>query len=130
MPYRFQSDSSMELALVVLPVVAVVILLFNACKMGKFGKKISEKLWAMSTGKQTAIVLIACLLAAELDDGDRAELIGRFHAWFRERTEQYGGENCEHIERGEPQNMLTICPGIIIDSYEKCVELLEERGLA
>ncbi len=70
------------------------------------------------------------LLAAELEDGDRAELIGRFHAWFRERTEQYGGENCEHIERGEPQNMLTICPGIIIDSYEKCVELLEERGLA
>ena len=32
--------------------------------MGKFGKKISEKLWAMSTGKQTTIVLIACLLAA------------------------------------------------------------------
>ena len=64
MPYRFQSDSSMELALVVLPVVAVVILLFNSCKMGKFGKKISEKLWAMSMGKQTAIVLIACLLAA------------------------------------------------------------------
>lgn len=63
MPYRFQSDSSMELALVVLPVVAVVILLFNACKMGN-GKKISEKLWAMSAGKQTAIVLIACLLAA------------------------------------------------------------------
>ena len=64
MPYRFRSDSSMELALVVLPVTAVVIVLFNACKMGKFGTKISEKLWTMSAGKQTAIVLIACLLAA------------------------------------------------------------------
>ncbi len=64
MPYRFRSDSSMELALVVLPVTAVVIVLFNACKIGKSGTKISEKLWAMSAGKQTAIVLIACLLAA------------------------------------------------------------------
>lgn len=64
MQYRFRSDSSMELALVVLPVTAVVIVLFNACKMGKFGTKISEKLWALSAGKQTAIVLIACLLAA------------------------------------------------------------------
>ena len=64
MPYRFRSDSSMELALVVLPVTAVVIVLFNACKMGKSGTKISEKLWALSAGKQTAIVLIACLLAA------------------------------------------------------------------
>lgn len=51
MPYRFRSDSSMELALVVLPVTAVVIVLFNACKIGKSGTKISEKLWAMSAGK-------------------------------------------------------------------------------
>ena len=64
MPYRFRSDSSMELALVVLPVTAVVSVLFNACKIGKSGTKISEQLWAMSAGKQTAIVLIACLLAA------------------------------------------------------------------
>ena len=64
MPYRFQSDFAMELALIALPVIAVVILLFNACKAGRFGRKISEKLWAMSAGKQTAIVLIACLMAA------------------------------------------------------------------
>ena len=64
MPYRFQSDFAMELALIALPVIAAVILLFNACKTGRFGRKISEKLWAMSAGKQTAIVLIACLMAA------------------------------------------------------------------
>ena len=64
MPYRFRSDSSMELALVVLPVTAVVIVLFNACKMGKFGTKISEKLWALSAGKQTVVVWMSGLLAS------------------------------------------------------------------
>ena len=70
------------------------------------------------------------LLARELDAEERIKLIGEYHEWFKARTAQYGGENCENIERGDPQNMLTICPGVIMDSYEKCVELLEERGLA
>ena len=70
------------------------------------------------------------LLGRELDAKGRTALIGEFHEWFRERTAQYGGENCENIERGDPGNMLTICPGLIVDSYEKCVELLEKWGLA
>ena len=70
------------------------------------------------------------LLARELDAEERIKLIGEYHEWFKARTAQYGGENCENIERGDPQNMLTICPGVIMDSYEKCVELLEDRGLA
>ena len=65
-----------------------------------------------------------------LDAEERIKLIGEYHEWFKARTAQYGGENCENIERGDPQNMLTICPGVIMDSYEKCVELLEDRGLA
>ena len=70
------------------------------------------------------------LLARELGAEERIKLIGEYHEWFKARTAQYGGDNCENIERGDPQNMLTICPGVIMDSYEKCVELLEERGLA
>ena len=75
-------------------------------------------------------VCFLSLLGRELPAEEKIELIGQFHAWFRERTEQYGGENCENIERGDPGNMLTICPGLIVDSYEKCVELLEKWGLA
>lgn len=75
-------------------------------------------------------VCFLSLLGRGLDATERTALIGEFHAWFRERTEQYGGENCENIERGDPGNMLTICPGLIVDSYEKCVELLEKWGLA
>ena len=75
-------------------------------------------------------VCFLSLLARELDAEERIKLIGEYHEWFKARTAQYGGENCENIERGDPQNMLTICPGVIMDSYEKCVELLEDRGLA
>ena len=75
-------------------------------------------------------VCFLSLLAGGLEPDERIKLIGEFHDWFRARTAQYGGENCENIERGDPQNMVTICPGVIMDSYEKCVELLEERGLA
>ena len=74
-------------------------------------------------------VCFLSLLSGGLDAEGRIKLIGEFHDWFRSRTAQYGGENCENIERGDPQNMVTICPGVIMDSYEKCVELLEERGL-
>ena len=75
-------------------------------------------------------VCFLSMLGRELSADERIAMIGDFHAWFRERTEQYGGENCENIERGDPQNMVTTCPGVIIDSYEKCVALLEEKGLA
>lgn len=74
-------------------------------------------------------VCLLSLVARDLEADERIRLIGEFHEWFRERTRQYGGENCENIERGDPQNMLTICPGIIIDAYAKCAELLEDRGL-
>ena len=58
------------------------------------------------------------------------ELIGQFHAWFRERTAQYGGEDCDCILEGDRRNMFKTCPGIVMDSYAKCAELLSERGLA
>lgn len=64
MPHGFQSDSSMELALIILPAVAVVILLFNACKFGKFGPKLSEKLSKLSAQTQALIAVLGCLLAA------------------------------------------------------------------
>ena len=49
---------------------------------------------------------------------------------FRERTAQYGGEDCDCILEGDRRNMFKTCPGIVMDSYAKCAELLSERGLA
>ena len=70
------------------------------------------------------------LLASGLDSAGREALTAEFHNWFRSRTEQYGGEGCDDILGGDRANMFSVCPAIIMDSYAKCVELLEGRGLA
>lgn len=70
------------------------------------------------------------MLSEGLSEEEKIKLIGEYHDWFRERTAQYGGENCECILGGDRQNMYVICPGVIMDSYAKCVELLQQRGLA
>ena len=67
---------------------------------------------------------------SELDEQGKIGLIGEYHDWFRERTAQYGGENCVCILEGDRRNMFKTCPGLILDSYAKCVELLQARGLA
>ena len=61
---------------------------------------------------------------------EREELVAEFHRGFAGRTAQFGGEDCNDITGGDRGNMFSVCPGVIIDSYEKCVELLAERGLA
>ncbi len=70
------------------------------------------------------------MLGSELDEQGKIGLIGEYHDWFRERTAQYGGENCDCILEGDRRNMFKTCPGLILDSYAKCVELLQARGLA
>ncbi len=75
----------------------------------------------------------ACFLAyfaGELEPAERDALLGEFHAWFRERTAEYGGEGCRDILAGEPSNQLRRCPLLVREAYEKCAELLSERGLA
>ena len=70
------------------------------------------------------------MLGSELDEQGKIGLIGEYHDWFRERTAQYGGENCDCILECDRRNMFKTCPGLILDSYAKCVELLQARGLA
>ena len=101
-------------------------------RQGLYCAQIMVQLALDAEGKENPDLIqgFLSMLGRELSADERIAMIGDFHAWFRERTEQYGGENCENIERGDPQNMVTTCPGVIIDSYEKCVALLEEKGLA
>ena len=89
--------------------------------------------FAWSGGPCGALSGGACLLSLlgrGLDISEREELVAEFHRWFAGRTAQFGGEDCNDITGGDRGNMFSVCPGVIIDSYEKCVELLSERGLA
>lgn len=89
--------------------------------------------FAWSGGPCGALSGGACLLSLlgrGLEISEREELVAEFYRWFAGRTAQFGGEDCNDITGGDRGNMFSVCPGVIIDSYEKCVELLAERGLA
>ena len=89
--------------------------------------------FAWSGGPCGALSGGACLLSLlgrGLEISEREELVAEFHRWFAGRTAQFGGEDCNDITGGDRGHMFSVCPGVIIDSYEKCVELLAERGLA
>ena len=75
-------------------------------------------------------ICLLTMLGREQSEEEKIKLIGEYHDWFRQRTAQYGGENCDCILQGDRNNMYVTCPGVVVDSYAKCVELLQERGLA
>ena len=62
-------------------------------------------------------------LALDAEGKENPELVQAVRA-------QYGGEDCDCILEGDRRNMFKTCPGIVMDSYAKCAELLSERGLA
>ena len=56
--------------------------------------------------------------------------MAEFTRWFEEEmTVEYGGIDCRDITKGNPASRVEYCPQIIAASFEKCVELLENRGL-
>ena len=53
-----------------------------------------------------------------------------FTDWFTEEMlVEYGGIDCRDITGGNPAKRLEYCPGIIGETYAKCMEILSERGL-
>ena len=44
-------------------------------------------------------------------------------------TADYGGIDCRDITKGNPANRVELCPQIIAATYEKCMEILNEKGL-
>lgn len=66
MRYIPQSESGMEAAIIALPVVAVIVLLFNACKTGRLGRRLCEGLNKLSTLAQSMILVAACLIVSIL----------------------------------------------------------------
>ena len=64
------------------------------------------------------------------DDAQHKPALADFTKWFEEEmTMDYGGIDCRDITRGNPAKRVEYCPQIIAASYEKCMEILTERGL-
>lgn len=80
----------------------------------------------------------ACLLSwftgKEGDTGlelpEHKSAMGDFTRWFEEEmTAEYGGIDCRDITRGNPAKRVEYCPQIIAATFEKCMEILSEKGL-
>ena len=55
---------------------------------------------------------------------------GEFVRWFTEEMElEYQSIDCRDITKGNPAKRVQYCPQIIAQTFEKCMEILEERGL-
>ena len=70
----------------------------------------------------------ACLIALCLP-AEAPELIRELVDWFKSAYEAPGGGmSCRELLAGEEMNRLTRCPKMLIDTYGKMADLLEERG--
>ena len=64
------------------------------------------------------------------EDPQHKPAMADFTQWFEEEmTGEYGGVDCRDITRGNPARRVELCPAIIAATYEKCMEILSERGL-
>ena len=48
---------------------------------------------------------------------------------FHRKALEYGGMDCRDIVGTNPAKKVQYCPQIIAATYEKCMEILEEKGL-
>ena len=65
-------------------------------------------------------------LANERDNPRLDQMVQELVEWFKEEHGQnYGGIRCDDILVGEPVNMKTRCPNLVLTTYEKVNELLQ-----
>ena len=68
--------------------------------------------------------------AAEADRPENRPALTEFTEWFqKEMLIEYGGCDCRDITGGSTAKRLEYCPGIIAATYQKCVEILQEKDL-
>ena len=66
----------------------------------------------------------------EFDSPHHKGAIGEFTQWFQEEMElEYMGYDCSQIVGTNPAKKVQYCPQIIAAVYEKCMEILEDKGL-
>lgn len=68
--------------------------------------------------------------ADELEDAEERATIAAYVDWFETKLkEECGGDSCLAMTGNSPGRRLELCPGLIAECFEKCVELLSERGV-
>ena len=66
----------------------------------------------------------------EYDSPHHKAAMGEFTRWFTEEMElEYQSIDCSGIVGTNPAKKVQYCPSIIASTYEKCMEILENRGL-
>lgn len=66
----------------------------------------------------------------ETDLPEHKPAMKEFVDWFTEEMQmEHGGIDCTDITRGNPANRVQYCPQIIAASFEKCMEILQERDI-
>ena len=68
--------------------------------------------------------------ADSFDSPHHKPALKEFAKWFTEEMEmEYRGIDCNDIIRGNPLKRVRYCPQIMAQTFEKLVEILENRGL-
>ena len=66
----------------------------------------------------------------EFDSPHHKGAMGEFTQWFQNEMElEYMSYDCSGIVGTNPAKKVQYCPSIIAATYEKCMEILESRGL-
>ena len=67
---------------------------------------------------------------AEYDSPHHKGAMGEFTQWFQDEMEmEYIAVDCRDIVSTNPAKKVQYCPSIIASTHEKCMEILESRGL-
>ena len=62
-------------------------------------------------------------------DQQHKPAMAEFTQWFEEEMlDAFGGIECRDITKGNPAKRVQYCPQIIADTFQKCMEILENRG--
>ncbi|MBQ8974758.1 MAG: C_GCAxxG_C_C family protein [Oscillospiraceae bacterium] len=81
----------------------------------------------MKSGMVCGVLTGACCMISYLAPEDADDIIPELTKWFtQEMTDRYGGYNCADI-RKTPEDIVK-CQNIMEQTYQKCMELLEEKG--
>lgn len=67
--------------------------------------------------------------AEEMEDSNLNDMIKTFVEWFeQEVTAQYGGIDCNTILENNPQNRISRCPQLVLNTLGKVEEILAANG--
>lgn len=94
------------------------------------GMGFSGKTCGSLTGGACLLGLYAGRGSVDEEEDPRIQLlVTELVDWFEERFgEQYGGIACDDITEGKSSNMISRCPGIVAETFQKVKDLLVEEG--